>query len=233
MENRILSKIFTLTEHDNKYGINRAGNTPLLYPVYDSIWELDNYDFIIEQNGKFGYAYLNDDLNDDAEIELILPLYDAIIKEEHGLSLIKRVESEYERQKQYSWYDTKSRALSNNLMRIKALGAYDLFVSTKKCDKNKPPILKKWGKDISISIPYGEDILYELAEDGYTHFVAIKEIDGVEYEYALITVAEDGEYTVSVSKQSIEELYKHLPNLMEDAKCSLKTKSLTATLKQK
>ena len=60
-----------------------------MYPAYDSILELDNYDFIIEQNGKFGYAYFNEKV----EIELILPLYDAIITKEYGLSLIKRQET--------------------------------------------------------------------------------------------------------------------------------------------
>ena len=96
-KNRNFSNKFSLVENEGKYGLNNGKNV-VLYPVYDSICEFDNFDFIIEQDGKFGYA----DYNEQCERELLLPLYDVIIKKEHGLSLMKRTEQGNE----YYWYDT-------------------------------------------------------------------------------------------------------------------------------
>ena len=101
-KNRTFSNEFKVTEYEGKYGLNRKEGV-ILYPVYDSIWELDDFDFVIEQNGQFGYAYFGE----SGEIELLLPLYDAIIKKEDGLSLVRRGENG----NVYFWYDIKKHAL--------------------------------------------------------------------------------------------------------------------------
>lgn len=138
-KNRIISSKFSITEYENKYGLMEKEKT-ILYPVYDSICELDDLDFIIEQNGKFGYA----DYNELGEIELLLPLYDVIIKKEHGLSLIRRGEEG----NIYFWYDTKNHILYPNMKHIRSFKEHDLFISTKKCDYDKSPFLKKWGENV-------------------------------------------------------------------------------------
>ncbi|MBQ7761621.1 MAG: hypothetical protein IJ400_06160 [Clostridia bacterium] len=214
-KNRIFSNKFSLVEHKGKFGLNNGKNV-VLYPVYDSIWELDSFDFIIEQSGKFGYA----EFDEQNETELLLPLYDVIIKKEHGLSLAKRTEQENE----YFWYDTKSHTLHSNTMYIRSFREYDLFVSTKKCDYKKPPFLKKWGESIYLEIPYdvNVDILYEIPCGSFSLFVVLEERENDEYEYCLLIVKTDGRYTFTTSKKSVEKLYKTLPSLTEELKCSLK-----------
>lgn len=210
-KNRLFSKKFSLTEHGGKYGIVKEEKT-ILHPVYDSIWEMDNDDFIIEQNGKFGYAHFNT----QGERELILPCYDVIIKKKHGLSLYRR-----EKERQYFWYDTNSYTLFKSFMHIKSFKNYDLFVSTKKCYKGKMPFLKKWGENKIIEIPFdtSADILYDIDCGEYTYFLMIEEAEG-EYEYSFLIVKENSDYTFSVTKKSVLELYEILPNIMEDVKCN-------------
>ena len=214
-KNRIFSNKFSLVEYEGKYGLN-DGNDVVLYPVYDSIWELDNFDFIIEQDGKFGYA----DYNEQGERELLFPLYDVIIKKEHGLSLAKRTEQGNE----YYWYDTKNHTLHSNMMYVRSFREHDLFVSTKKCDYKKPPFLKKWGENIYLEIPYdvNVDILYEIPCGSFSLFVVVEECENDAYEYCFLIAKKDGNYTFTASKKSIEELYKTLPSLTEEIKCSLK-----------
>lgn len=148
-KNRIFSKEFCLTEQEGKYGTNDKNGKTILYPVYDSIWELDSFDFIIEQDGKFGYA----DFNEQNETELLLPLYDVIIKKEHGLSLIKRGELDEEIKtvcgEQRLWYDTKSHTLHPNMMHIRSFKEHDLFISTKNVTTKSPHSLKN-GEKIHI-----------------------------------------------------------------------------------
>lgn len=216
IKNRIFSNDFNVTENDGKYGLNDKNGKTILYPVYDSIWELDNLDFIIEQKGKFGYA----DFNGQNEIELLLPFYDVITKKEHGLSLTKRTEQGNE----YFWYDTKGHTLHPNMMHIRSFKEYDLFISTKKCDYGKSPFLKKWGEITYLEIPYNvsADILYEIPCGSFSLFVVIEERENDEYEYCFLIVKNDGKYTFTASKKSIEELYRIFPNLTEELKCSLK-----------
>ena len=212
-KNRIFSSSLCLTEYDGKYGISTSEGRVLLYPVYDSIWELDDFDFIIEQDGKFGYA----SFNEENEIELLLPLYDVIIKKEHGLSLIKRGEGE-----QYLWYDLKSHTLHPNIKWLRGFKEYDVFISTKKCDNGKPQFLKKWGENTYLEIPFDVniDILYEIPCDKLNMFIMLEEIEDAEYEYSFLIVKENGYYTFSAPKKSKEELYKILPRLQEDLKCN-------------
>ena len=214
-KNRNFSNKFSLVEYEGKYGLNNENNV-VLYPVYDSICELDNFDFIIEQDGKFGYA----DYNEQGEIELLLPLYDVIIKKEHGLSLMKRTEQG----KEYFWYDIKNHTLHPNMMHIRSFREYDLFVSTKKCDHKKPPFLKKWGENIYLEIPFDAnvDILYEIPCGSLLFFVAIEELDNEQYECCFLIVKNDGHYTFTASKNNLEELYKTIPALLEDIKCNSK-----------
>ena len=214
-KNRAFSNKFSLVECEGKYGLNN-GSDVVLYPVYDSICELDNFDFIIEQDGKFGYA----DFNENGEIELLLPLYDVIIKKEHGLSLAKRTEQG----NKYYWYDTKNHTLHPNMMYIRSFREYDLFVSTKKCDYKKPPFLKKWGENTYLEIPFdiSVDILYEIPCGSFSVFVVIEERDNEQYEYCFLIAKTDGYYTFTASKNNLEELYKTIPALMEDIKCNSK-----------
>ena len=46
-KNRIFSNRFFLTEYEGKYGLSDK-NGVILYSAYDSICELDSFDFIIE-----------------------------------------------------------------------------------------------------------------------------------------------------------------------------------------
>lgn len=224
-KNRIFSKEFCLTEYEGKLGINDKNGKTILYPVYDSIWELDSFDFIIEEYGKFGYA----DFNEHGEIELLLPVYDVIIKKEHGLSLIKRGELDEDIKiasgEQHFWYDTKFHTLHPNMMHIRSFREYDLFVSTKKCDYKKPPFLKKWGENIYLEIPYdvNVDILYEIPCGSFSLFVVVEECENDEYEYCFLIAKKDGQYTFTISKNNLEELYKTIPTLMEGIKCNSKT----------
>jgi hypothetical protein len=215
VKSRVFSNKFSLVECEGKYGLNN-GNNVVLYPVYDSICELDDFDFIIEQDGKFGYA----DFNKNGERELILPLYDVIIKKEHGLSLAKRTEE----RNQYFWYDTKAHTLHSNIMHIRSFGEYDLFVSTKKCDYKKPPFLKKWGENTYLEIPYDAniDILCEIPCGTLSFFVVIEECDNEQYGYCFLIAKNDGHYTFTTPKNNLEELYKTIPALMEDIKCNSK-----------
>ncbi|MBQ7353185.1 MAG: hypothetical protein IJW54_04180 [Clostridia bacterium] len=216
-KNRIFSNNFNTTEYDGKYGLNDKSGKTILHPVYDSIWELDSFDFIIEQDGKFGYA----DFNEQGEIELLLPIYDVIIKKEHGIFLTERTEQG----NKYFWYDTKAHTLHSNMMYIRSFREYDLFVSTKKCDYKKPPFLKKWGESIYLEIPYdvSVDILYEIPCGSFSLFVVVEECKNDEYEYCLLIVKTDGQYTFTAPKNNLEELYKTIPTLMEDIKCNSKT----------
>ena len=223
-KNRIFSNDFNVTENDGKYGLNDKNGKTILYPAYDSIWELDSFDFIIEQDGKFGYV----DFNEQNEIELLLPLYDVIIKKEHGLSLIKRGELDEEIKTVYGeqrfWYDTKSHTLHPNMTHIRSFKEHDLFISTKKCDYGKAPFLKKWGENIYLEIPYDVsiDILYEIPCGSFSLFVVVEECENDAYEYCFLIAKKDGNYTFTASQKSIEELYKTLPSLTEELKCSLK-----------
>ncbi len=214
-KNRIFSNGFYVTEYEGKYGLNDKNGKTIVHPVYDSIWELDSFNFIIEQDKKFGYL----DFNEQNETELLLPLYDVIIKKEHGLSLAKRTEQENE----HFWYDTKVHTLHSNMMQIRSFREYDLFVSTKKSDYGKPPYLKKWGENIYLEIPFdvNVDILYEIPCGSLSFFVVIEELDNEQYEYCFLIAKNDGRYTFTTSKKSIEELYKTLPRLMEELKCNL------------
>ena len=220
---RIFSNDFNVIEHEGKYGLNDKKGKTILYPVYDSICELNDFDFVIEQNGKFGYAFFDEKNN----VELLLPLYDVIIKKKHGLSLIKR--GEYDQhikmvcKDQHLWYDIKSHALHPNTMHIRSFIEYDLFISTKKCDYGNPPYLKKWGEDSYLEIPYDAsiDILYEIPCGTVSLFVVVEEGENDEYEYCFLIAQKDGRYRFTISKKSIEELYKTIPDLMENLKCSL------------
>lgn len=211
-KNRIFSNKFSLVEYEGRYGLNNGENI-VLYPVYDSICELDDLDFIIEQDGKFGYV----DFNEQDEIVLLLPLYDVIIKKEHGLYLIRRTEEG----QMYFWYDTKNHTLHPNMMHIRSFKEYDSFASTKKCDCKKPPFLKKWGDNICLEIPFdiNADILYEIPCGSFSLFVVVEECENNEYEYCFLIAKNDGYYTFTASKSNLEELYNTLPALMEDIKC--------------
>jgi hypothetical protein len=95
-----LSSNFILTEFNKKYGISTKDKKTILYPLYDFIMELDNCDFIFEQEGKVGYAYFTN----NKDFKLILPNYDGIIKLEQGLKLIIRGENE----DKHLWYDLEN-----------------------------------------------------------------------------------------------------------------------------
>ena len=207
---RVFSQKFKLTEHKGKYGIIDINENVILYPVYDSICELDSYDFIVEQNGKLGYAYFNE----QGDKELLLPLYDVIIKKKHGLSLERRSKDT----KEYFWYDTKSHTLYSGTRHIRSFKEHDLLISTRQCDYLKPPYLKKWGQDALIKIPsnISLDILYEIPFGEFSAFVAIEECENNEYKYCFLIVKKDGYFTISSLKENIEDLYK----IMEDIKCN-------------
>ena len=215
-KNRIFSSKFCVSEENGKYGVNDKDGSVVLYPVYDSICELDCFDFIIEQDGKFGYA----SFNQKNEMELLLPLYDVIIKKEHGLYLLKRGESKECRQ--HLWYDLKSHTLHPNIMHIHSFKEYDAFISTKKSEQGKPQFLKKWGEGLYLEIPFEEsiDILFEIPCGKLTFFIMLEEVENEEYEHSFLIVKEDGYYTFSASKRNREELYKMLPKLVEDLKCN-------------
>lgn len=216
-KNRNFSKGFYLTEHGGKFGLNNQ-NGVVLYSVYDSIWELDNLDFIIEQDGKLGYAsYASQEQN---EIELLLPLYDDIIKKEHGLCLTKRTEQG----KKHCWYDTKSYTLHSSILHIRSFRNYDAFVSTKKGNYAKQPFLKKWGEETYIEIPFDSnaDILNEIPCGKITFFVLVEESKDDKYKYSFLIIENDERYTFSATKENIEELYEILPILIKDLKCNTK-----------
>lgn len=212
---KTFSNRFTLTEYSGKYGIKEDGKT-VLYPIYDSISELDNRDFILEQNGKLGYAYFNE----KNEIEFILSLYDVIIKEAHGVSLIQRESSKDSIQGRYFWCDTKSNGFYKNLMHIKSFIEYDLFASTKRCDKNKAPILKKWGEDKLIYIPGNEsaDIICEIPFGKITCFIMIEQTQEETYEYTLLSINESLDVTQSAKRKSKEEIFNLLPDFLKEQK---------------
>ena len=216
-ENKIFSKRFTLTRYNGQYGINEGERT-VLHTVYDSITELDNYDFITEQNGKLGYAHFNS----KNDIELILPLYDAIIKKEHGIMLIKRENGEVGDKRYYSWYDFKNCILSKNIMHIRTFRDYDLFVSTRKCETYKLPFLKKWGEEAYVEIPYdvSADVLFDIPFSKHTLFLMVEEAEQNEYEYSFIIVNQSSEYTFSKVKKSKEMLFDMLPRILEDIECN-------------
>lgn len=221
-KNKIFSSDFCLTESNGKYGIETKEGKTVLYPVYDSICELDELDFIIEKDGKLGYA----SFNEENEIELLLPLYDAIIKKRHGLSLIKRgEENEHLKSPEgrvYLWYDLKSHTLHPNLRCLRSFKEYDAFISTKKCDYGKPQLLKKWGENKYLEMQFDTniDILYEIPTKNFNVFIMLEETESSDYEYSFLIVKENGHYTFSAPKKSIEELYKILPILLEDLKCN-------------
>ena len=54
-----LSRNFVLTEFNKKYGISTRDKKTILYPLYDFIMELDNFDFIFEARAglKAYYAW--------------------------------------------------------------------------------------------------------------------------------------------------------------------------------
>ncbi len=215
-KNRIFSPRFCVSEANGKYGVNDSDGSVVLYPVYDSICELDSFDFIMEQDGRFGYA----SYDQKNEIELLLPLYDVIIKKEHGLCLLKRGESKECRQ--HLWYDLKSHTLHPNIMHIHSFKEYDAFISTKKPCQGKPQFLKKWGEGLYLEIPFEEsiDILFEIPCGKLTFFIMLEEVENEEYEHSFLIVKENGQYTFSASKRNREELYKMLPKLVEDLKCN-------------
>jgi hypothetical protein len=199
-----LSSNFILTEFNKKYGISTKNKKTILYPLYDFIMELDNCDFIFEQEGKVGYAYFTN----NKEFKLILPNYDGIIKLEQGLKLIIRGENE---DKHY-WYDLKNHNLYPDTKYIKSFKHFDLLISTKKTSKPQLPFLKRRGTDQVIKIKELDsfDVLYELPSKACSLFACLTGEKEGEYKFFLLYVFSDGTYRITDTKNDISELLRSI-----------------------
>ena len=200
-----LSRNFVLTEFTKKYGISTRDKKTILYPLYDFIMELDNFDFIFEQEGKVGYAYFTN----SKEFKLILPNYDAIIKLEQGLKLIMRGENE----DKHLWYDLKNHTLYPDTKYIKSFKHFDLLISTKKTSNPQLPFLKRRGSEqiIKIKEHFCFDVIYELPSKVCSLFICLTDgnTDG-KYNFFLLYIFNDGTYKITDTKNDISELLRSI-----------------------
>lgn len=199
-----LSSNFILTEFNKKYGISTKDKKTILYPLYDFIMELDNFDFIFEQEGKVGYAYFTN----NKDFKLILPNYDGIIKLEQGLKLIIRGENE----DKHLWYDLENHTIYPDIKYIKSFKHFDLLLSTKKTSKPQLPFLKRRGTDQVIKIKELDsfDVLYELPSKAYSLFACLTGEKEGEYKFFLLYVFSDGTHRITDTKNDISELLRSL-----------------------